>query len=151
MPFIDEAESKDPRHDRSKSRRLKAYRFSACILMQLGQPEVWTRVTKNGVPEDAKVVAVDFDSLRQCFVAFVESEAFEEIGDIAQVPEAPEPLFTAIHRCRPSLDAERLSDEDREHLATEWECLQWGPLAGRVELLVDGLKWSGESDEYGVD
>jgi len=70
----------------------------ACISHVSGfkADEVHWRVVDGKLPEDVRVVGMDFDAVRGCLLVVIESDSFESMYECAVIPFQPLPRHKMI-------------------------------------------------------
>lgn len=80
------------------ARRVMRMRASAALLVEMCKntsPRTF-RVTKNALPEDARLVGMTVDVARNMVWLFVESAAFDPVPELMEVPIMDDPQFESI-------------------------------------------------------
>lgn len=80
------------------SRRVMRLRASANILVEMCKytSAHTVRVTKNALPEDARLVGMTMDVTRNMVWLFIESAAFDAVPELAEVPIMDDPQFESL-------------------------------------------------------
>lgn len=81
---------------RPRSRRLVAVAFVDELFLDLFKPGEKFRIDGDPLPEDVRIVGVEYSILRGAWLVYLESETFEPVPDNMTPPEIRAPLIHPV-------------------------------------------------------
>lgn len=93
--------------ERPRSRRIAEFSIADSMLLGLFmRPDLTWRVEHDPLPEDARLVGVQYRAITGTWAVYIESETFDEVGEAKLPPPLKAPTLSVQMDARPEGEGE---------------------------------------------